>query len=83
MMDRASPAVTTPDDILERAAATVIERCIRNNGREFEWGYRCDADPARAEQAATAHARHIDYIRSPSVRQVSATEWSVKWWSVD
>lgn len=65
------------------AAAVVTERIIRDNGREFEYGYRCDADPSRAEAAATAHAKRIDYMRSPSVRQVGRTEWSVKYWGLD
>lgn len=65
------------------AAAVVTERIILNTGREFEYGYRCDADPSRAEAAATAHAKHIDYMRSPCVRQISRTEWSVRWWGLD
>lgn len=62
---------------------TVTVRCIRDTGREFEYGYRCDAHPALAKAEAESVAKGIDYIRSPSVQQVSGTEWSVKWWGVD
>lgn len=87
-----------PDSMLERAArilpvavaemkaandAAVIERCIRDNGREFEYGYRCDADPAKAQAKAEAVRKRIDYVRSPTVRQISETEWSVRYYGCD
>lgn len=87
-----------PDSMLERAArilpaataelkadndAVVSERCIRDNGREFEYGYRCDADPAKARAEAEAVRKRIDYIRSPSVRQISPTEFSVHYYGCD
>jgi hypothetical protein len=65
------------------AEAVIVERCIRDNGREFEYAYRCDADPAKAKAHAEAVRKRIDYIRSPSVRQVSDCEWSVHYWSAD
>lgn len=63
--------------------AEVIQRCIRDNGREFEYGYRCDADPAKAQAEAEAVRKRIDYIRSPSLHQISATEWVVRFYGVD
>lgn len=65
------------------AAAVVTERCVRDTGREFEYAYRCDADPAKAKAHAEAVRKRIDYIRSPSVRQISDCEWSVHYWSCD
>lgn len=81
----ASAAAVLPEITADLQAANepVTERWIRHNGREFEYAYRCDANPAKAEEVATAHRKRIDYMASPSVQMISRTEWSVKWWSVD
>lgn len=63
--------------------ATVTRRSIRATGREFEEGFSCPADPARAEQAARDMARNLGYVCSPSVRQIGPAEFSVHYYGCD
>lgn len=61
----------------------VIRRCILDNGREFIEGFRCDADPAAANEAARDFAAGLDFMRSPSVSKIGDTEWQVRYWGLD
>lgn len=74
-------------DLREATAAITVprvtRRSIRNTGREFEEGFRCDANPALAEKAAQECCDRMDFMRSPSVRRVSECEFSVHYWGLD
>lgn len=65
------------------ALPRVTRACVRNNGRDFEEAFLCETDPSAAEQAARAFADTRGFMASPSVHQLSASEWSVRWHSVD
>lgn len=84
--EQSNPQVGSPSvapSVAASALPKVIERCIRDNGREFEYGYRCDEDPASANQAARDRCAQIDFMRSPIIQKVGPAEWSVKWYGLD
>lgn len=70
-------------ELKEANDAAVSYRCIRDTGREYEYAYGCVANPQLAEKRAREHAARIDYMRGPTVRQISDCEWSVHYWSCD